>query len=200
MSGPGDGNAADGGRAPEPSDEALLERLAAGTDERALSDLYDRYQAYMYGLALRITKDPALAQDAVQEAFVGVWRNAGRYVAGKSTVRTWMLSIAHHRAIDIVRRRRPTSELPEIETADPALTTPDVWPAVAQSLDRATVDAALADLPDAQREAIQLAYFEGLTQVEIADRTGAPLGTVKSRVRLGLLQMRRALEGAEGAT
>jgi RNA polymerase sigma-70 factor (ECF subfamily) len=87
------------------------------------------------------------------------------------------------------------SELPEVETADPALTAPDVWPEVAQTLDRDTVAAALAGLPDAQREAIQLAYFEGLTQVEIADRTGAPLGTVKSRVRLGLLQMRRALEG-----
>ena len=195
MSGPGDGNAAGGGRAAEPSDEALLERLAVGTDERALSDLYDRYQAQMYGLALRITRDPALAQDAVQEAFVGVWRNAARYSVGRSTVRTWMLSIAHHRAIDIVRRRRPTSELPEVETADPALTAPDVWREVAQTLDRDTVAAALAGLPDAQREAIQLAYFEGLTQVDIADRTGAPLGTVKSRVRLGLLQMRRALEG-----
>jgi RNA polymerase sigma-70 factor, ECF subfamily len=189
---------ADGGHDAAPSDEALLERLAAGTDERALSELYDRYQAHMYGLALRITRDPALAQDAVQEAFVGVWRNAGKYAADKSSVRTWMLSIAHHRAIDMMRRRRPTSELPEVETADRALRAPDVWPEVAQSLDRDTVAAAMAELPEAQREAIQLAYFEGLTQVEIADRTGAPLGTVKSRVRLGLLQMRRVLEGAQG--
>ncbi|HUP83895.1 MAG TPA: sigma-70 family RNA polymerase sigma factor [Candidatus Limnocylindria bacterium] len=186
---------ADGGREAGPSDEALLERLATGPDESALSDLYDRYQAQMYGLAMRITRDPALAQDAVQEAFVGVWRNATKYAAGKSTVRTWMLSIAHHRAIDIVRRRRPTSELPEIESADPALTTPDVWPEVAQSLDRDTVASALAGLSEPQREAIQLAYFEGLTQVEIAERTGTPLGTVKSRVRLGLLAMRRTLEG-----
>lgn len=195
MSGPAESRAADGGRAPEPSDEALLERLAAGADERALSDLYDRYQAQMYGLALRITKDPALAQDAVQEAFVGVWRNAAKYAAGRSTVRTWMLSIAHHRAIDIVRRRRPTTVLPEIETADAALRAPDVWPEVAQALDRQTVAAALTGLPNAQREAIQLAYFEGLTQAEIAERTGTPLGTVKSRVRLGLLAMRRELEG-----
>jgi RNA polymerase sigma-70 factor (ECF subfamily) len=190
---------ADGGRAAGPSDEQLLERLAAGPDERALSDLYDRYQAQMYGLAMRITRDPALAQDAVQEAFVGVWRNAARYAVGRSTVRTWMLSIAHHRAIDIVRRRRPTTTLPEIETAEPALTAPDVWPEVAQTLDRDTVTSAMAMLPDVQREAIQLAYFEGLTQVEIAERTGTPLGTVKSRVRLGLLAMRRTLEG-EGAT
>jgi RNA polymerase sigma-70 factor (ECF subfamily) len=184
-------------RAAGSSDEALLERLAAGTDERALSDLYDRYQAQMYGLAMRITRDPALAQDAVQEAFLGVWRNAGRYAAARSSVRTWMLSIAHHRAIDIVRRRRPTSALPETDAgpAEPALTAPDVWSEVAQSLDSATVKSAMAALPEAQREAIQLAYFDGLTQVEIADRTSTPLGTVKSRVRLGLLAMRRSLEG-----
>lgn len=195
MSGPVSTDAVDGGRAAGPSDEQLLERLAAGPDERALSDLYDRYQAQMYGLAMRITRDPALAQDAVQEAFVGVWRNATKYASGRSTVRTWMLSITHHRAIDILRRRRPTTALPEIETADPALTAPDVWPEVAQTLDRAAVASAMATLPEAQREAIQLAYFEGLTQVEIAERTGTPLGTVKSRVRLGLLAMRRVLEG-----
>ena len=195
MSGPGNADVANGEHSSGPSDEALLERLAGGADESALSDLYDRYQAQMYGLAMRITRDPALAQDAVQEAFVGVWRNAARYALGRSSVRTWMLSIVHHRAIDIVRRRRPAAALPEMETADPELTAPDVWPEVAQTLDRAAVTAAMAGLPDAQREAIQLAYFEGLTQVEIADRTGAPLGTVKSRVRLGLLQMRRALEG-----
>lgn len=174
-----------------------MERLAAGPDERALADLYDRYQAQMYGLAMRITRDPALAQDAVQEAFVGVWRNAARYATGRSTVRTWMLSIAHHRAIDIVRRRRPTTALPETDTgrSEPALTAPDVWPEVAHALDRDSVSAAMATLPDAQREAIQLAYFEGLTQVEIAERTATPLGTVKSRVRLGLLAMRRVLEG-----
>jgi RNA polymerase sigma-70 factor (ECF subfamily) len=194
MSGPATTDAADGDRATGPSDEQLLERLAAGLDERALSELYDRYQAQMYGLAMRITRDPALAQDAVQEAFVGVWRNAARYAAGRSTVRTWMLSIAHHRAIDIVRRRRRTTTLPGTETAEPALTAPDVWPEVAQTLDRDTVASAMAALPDTQREAIQLAYFEGLTQVEIAERTGTPLGTVKSRVRLGLLAMRRALE------
>jgi RNA polymerase sigma-70 factor (ECF subfamily) len=188
-------DAVDGGRSAEPSDETLMERLAAGSDERALSDLYDRYQAQMYGLAMRITRDPALAQDAVQEAFVGVWRNAAKYAVGRSTVRTWVLSITHHRAIDILRRRRPTSALPEVETAEPALTAPDVWPEVAQTLDRAAVGAAMAALSEPQREALQLAYFEGLTQVEIAERTGTPLGTVKSRVRLGLLALRRALEG-----
>lgn len=177
-------------------DEALLRRLAATADEEALSELYDRHQASMYGLAMRITHDAALAQDAVQEAFVGIWRNAGRYSASRASVRTWMMSITHHRAIDVVRRRRPTAPLPETETVDASLRVPDVWPEVARGIDGDTVRRAMSALPEIQRQAIQLAYFDGLTQVEIAERTGAPLGTVKSRVRLGLQQMRRALEGS----
>ena len=175
-------------------DEALLRRLATGADEAALSELYDRYQALMYGLAMRITNDAALAQDVVQEAFVGVWRNAARYVPERASVRTWMLSITHNRAIDVVRRRRATTPLPDVEVIDEALRAPDVWPEVARAADARAVRVAIALLPDVQREAIELAYFSGLTQLEIADRTEAPLGTVKSRVRLGLLQLRRHLE------
>ncbi|HUR15675.1 MAG TPA: sigma-70 family RNA polymerase sigma factor [Candidatus Limnocylindrales bacterium] len=177
------------------SDEELIERLAATADEVALSELYDRYQAPMYGLAMRITRDAALAQDAVQEAFVGVWRNADRYAAGRASVRTWILSITHHRAIDVLRRRRPTTTLPDTETVDEALRSPDVWPEVVRALDGDAVRTAIDGLPQIQRQAIEMAYFEGLTQVEIAERTGAPLGTVKSRVRLGLQTMRRSLEG-----
>jgi RNA polymerase sigma-70 factor (ECF subfamily) len=194
MSEPSTGTAAGGVREGEPADQALLERLAAGSDPQALSELFDRYQGVMYGLALRITRDQGLAQDAVQEAFVGVWRNASRYAAARSSVRTWMLAITHHRAIDILRRRRPTTEIPDAESGDQALSVPDVWPEVSRTLDRDTVRGAMGTLSEPQREAIELAYFEGLTQVEIAERTGAPLGTVKSRVRLGLLQMRTVLE------
>jgi len=176
------------------TDEELLGRLATGVDEAALSELYDRYQAAMNGLAMRITNDAALAQDAVQEAFVGVWRNAARYAEGRASVRTWMLSIAHHRAIDIVRRRRATSPLPEIEDGSEALTAPDVWPEVARAADADAVRGAVAALPDTQRQAIELAYFGGLTQTEISQRESVPLGTVKSRVRLGLASLRKALE------
>jgi RNA polymerase sigma-70 factor (ECF subfamily) len=176
------------------TDEELLGRLAAGVDEAALSELYDRYQAQMYGLAMRITNDAALAQDAVQEAFVGVWRNAARYAQTRASVRTWMLSITHHRAVDILRRRRATSPLPELEDGTRALTTPDVWPEVARAADAAAVRGALAALPDAQRRTIELAYFGGLTQTEIAERESVPLGTVKSRVRLGLASLRNMLE------
>jgi len=185
---------ADSAAAAVVTDEQLVGRLAAGPDAAALSELYDRYQAAMYGLAMRITNDAALAQDAVQEAFVGVWRNASRYAEGKASVRTWMLSIAHHRAIDIVRRRRPTSQLPEIDDLNEALMTPDVWPEVSRAADAQAVRRAVGTLPDAQRQAIELAYFSGLTQTEIADRMGTPLGTVKSRTRLGLAALRRALE------
>ena len=117
---------------------------------------------------------------------------------GRGSVRTWLLSIVHHRSIDAVRRRRPASELPaEVEgqrTPEP-LTMPDVWGDVAQRLDRETVAAALATLPEVQRETIELAYFGGLTQQEIASRTGVPLGTVKGRVRLGLASLRRRARG-----
>ena len=194
MSGNGQHVAADGAALIGVADEVLLERLAAGTDQTALSELYDRYQAAMYGLAMRITNDAALAQDAVQEAFVGVWRNAGRYSAGRASVRTWMLSITHHRAIDIVRRRRPAATLPETETVDESLRVPDVWAEVVRAVDGDALRRAMEALSGAQRQSIEMAYFEGLTQVEIADRAGIPLGTVKSRVRLGLQQLRKLLE------
>ena len=176
------------------SDERLLERLSAGTDESALTQLYDRYQAQMYGLALSITKDNALAQDAVQEAFVNVWRNAGRYSPGRGSVRTWLLSIAHHRAIDTLRRRRAITPLPDGEEVFAGLVAPDVWPEVAQAVDRELINKALIELSAEQRQVIELAYFGGLTQSEIAAQVGIPLGTVKSRARLGLRALRRELE------
>jgi RNA polymerase sigma-70 factor (ECF subfamily) len=179
------------------ADRAALALVGAGQLD-ALQELYDRYRVMAYSIALRITTDAALAEDVVQDAFLGVWRNASRYVEGRGSVKTWLLSIVHHRAIDAVRRRRPTSELPEREDVPPpALTLPDLWPEVAAGLDREAIAAALATLSDGQREAIELAYWGGLTQQEIAERTGTPLGTVKSRVRLGLLALRRALAGDE---
>jgi RNA polymerase sigma-70 factor (ECF subfamily) len=184
-------------RASSPVDEAdraALLRVADG-ELAALEDLYDRYKTMAYSIAYRITNDATLAEDVVQDAFLGAWRNAARYMEGRGSVKTWLLSIVHHRAIDAIRRRRPTTELPEVETVLPsALTLPDVWAEVSASLDAATVRSALEALSNVQREALELAYFGGLTQGEIAERTGTPLGTVKSRMRLGLLAMRRALE------
>lgn len=184
------------------SDEDLLVAAARG-DQAAMGQLYDRFAGQMYGLAMRITQDATLAQDVVQEAFVGIWRNAARFDAGRASARTWIMSIAHNRSIDAIRRRRPAQELPDPEMPPPAaLTSPDIWAEVAGRMDADRVRAAVMTLSPVQREAIALAYFSGLTQQEIADRTGAPLGTVKSRVRLGLMALKEALAGsvtADGA-
>ncbi|HEU0243671.1 MAG TPA: sigma-70 family RNA polymerase sigma factor, partial [Candidatus Limnocylindrales bacterium] len=162
----------------------------------ALDALYERYKTMAYGIARRITGDDSLAEDVVQEAFLGAWRSADRYVTGRGSVKTWLLSIVHHRAIDAVRRRRPASELPEeaegMRTPEP-LTLPDVWGEVSGRLDASAVQAALAALPALQRQALELAYFGGLSQTEMATQLGVPLGTVKSRVRLALVSMRREL-------
>jgi RNA polymerase sigma-70 factor (ECF subfamily) len=170
-----------------------MERLARG-DLGALDQLYEHYGAMSFSIAYRITGDRSAAEDVVQEAFLGAWRNAGRYADARGTVRTWLLSIVHHRAIDAVRRRRPTSELPDSDASLPeTLTFPDTWAEVAVGLDRTAVQEALGQISDVQREAIELAYFGGLTQTEIAVRTGVPLGTVKGRLRLGLQGLRAAM-------
>jgi RNA polymerase sigma-70 factor (ECF subfamily) len=176
------------------ADRAVLERVGAGELD-ALEELYDRYKTMAYSIAYRITNDATLAEDVVQDAFMGAWRNAARYIEGRGSVKTWLMSIVHHRAIDAIRRRRPTTELPEQDEVPPAaFRSADVWAEVAANLDADVVRDALAGLSGVQREAIELAYFSGMTQQQIADRTATPLGTVKSRMRLGLLAMRRVLE------
>ena len=177
------------------TDEDLL--VAAGRgDQSAIGQLYDRFSGQMYGLAMRITQDATLAQDVVQESFVGIWRNAARFDATRASARTWIMAIAHNRAIDAIRRRKPAQELPDPELPPPAaLTSPDIWGEVAGRMDADQVRAAVMTLSPVQREAIALAYFGGLTQQEIAEKTGAPLGTVKSRVRLGLMALKDQLAG-----
>jgi RNA polymerase sigma-70 factor, ECF subfamily len=180
------------------TDRAWMDRLAGG-DLGALDLLYEQYGAMAFSIAYRITGDRSAAEDVVQDAFLGAWRNAGRYADARGTVRTWLLSIVHHRAIDAIRRRRPTVELPDSEAALPdALTLPDAWGDVSLRLDREAVLVALTRISDVQREAIELAYFGGLTQTEIAERTGVPLGTVKGRLRLGLQGLRAALLPLDG--
>lgn len=178
------------------SDDAeLLAAMGEGLD--ALEILYDRYRTMAFSIACKITNDPALAEDVVQEAFLGAWRNAARYRADRGSVKTWLMSIVHHRAIDAIRRRKPTSELPTFEAALPnQLLEPDVWTAVAAGLDAIEVKGAMLVLSEVQRQAIELAYFGGLTQQEISQRLDTPLGTVKSRIRLGLMAMRTSLDEA----
>lgn len=168
-----------------------MERLALGGTE-GMAELYDSHGRMAYSLAYRITRDVGLAEDAVQEAFLAAWRNARYYAPGRGSVKTWLMTIVHRRAVDAVRRRRPTESLTE-ETAVPGIVRGDLWTEVTHELDRAAAVQAISDLPDAQRVAIELIYFGGLTHVQVAVATGAPLGTVKSRVRAGLGSLRRTL-------
>jgi RNA polymerase sigma-70 factor, ECF subfamily len=178
------------------SDEALVALLVRG-EEVALGELYDRYGRVAYGLALRMLRNETLAEDAVQEAFLTVWRTASRFVPERAKASTWLLTIVHRRAVDIVRReeRRRTDPLGAAdEVASSAASAEDVaW----LRLLRERVQDALRHLSDEQREAIELAYYGGFTQSELADRLGQPLGTIKSRMFTGLSRLREVLVDVE---
>jgi RNA polymerase sigma factor (sigma-70 family) len=172
------------------SDEALV-ALVARADDGALAELYDRFGHVAYGLAVRVVRDPALAEDAVQEAFLAVWRSAARFVPERAKARTWILTVVHRRAVDIVRREEPRRTEPLEAAPQPSanLTEDEAW----LRLQRTRVQEALRRLPDQQREALELAYFGGFTQAELADRLGEPLGTIKSRMFTGLARLRELL-------
>jgi len=177
------------------SDEALVALVARG-DEGALAELYDRVGRIAYGLALRVLRDERHAEDAVQEAFLQVWRSAATFRAERAKASTWILTLVHRRAVDLVRREERRQADPLTDDSAAGIAPEDTDEAAWLRFERERVQAALKQLPDVQREALELAYFGGLTQGEIAERTGTPLGTVKSRMRLGLLAMRRSLEVA----
>ena len=177
------------------SDEALV-ALVARSDESALAELYDRVGGTAYGLAYRVLRDEALAEDAVQEAFLGLWRGAGSFIPELAKASTWILTLVHRRAVDLVRREQRRRAEPIEGAPEPAVGSAEeaAW----LRLDRERVQDALAQLPDQQREAIELAYYGGYTQSELAERLGQPLGTIKSRMFSGLTRLRELLdEGTE---
>lgn len=177
------------------SDEALV-ALAARSDESALAALYDRIGGVAYGLAYRVLRDDALAQDAVQDAFLNVWRTAAGFDPGRAKASSWILTLVHRRAVDIVRReqRRRSEPLEGAPEPQEGSAEQAAW----LRLDRERVQAALAQLPDQQREAIELAYYGGFTQSELAARLGEPLGTIKSRMFAGLARLRELLDDGAG--
>jgi len=173
------------------SDEALV-ALAARSEQSALAELYDRFGRPAYGLALRILRDESLAEDAVQEAFLALWRTAARFVPERGKASTWILTLVHRRAVDIVRReeRRRADALEQApEPESRVAVDEEAW----LRLQRERVQDALRMLPDQQREAIELAYYGGFTQSELAERLGQPLGTIKSRMFGGLARLRELL-------
>ena len=180
------------------SDEALVALVARG-DEAALGELYDRVGRVAYGIAFRILRDERLAEDALQEGFLAVWRSAATFRAERAKASTWVVTLVHRRAVDIVRREeRRRAEPLEARTAQDA---PDSAGSAEDEawlgFERERVLGALAALPDAQREAIELAYYGGYSQSELAEMLGVPLGTIKSRMFAGLARLRELLDESD---
>lgn len=176
-------------------DEELMERVAGG-DARAFEAIYDRYSRRAYSLARRITGQVAGAEEATQDAFLALWRGASRFDPERASLATWLLALVRYRSIDLLRRGMPRAQdrvLTEgaAESIEAPERTEDQVIAL-QEYDQAL--RLVAELPPEQREVIDLAYFAGYSQTEIAARVGIPLGTVKGRVRLGLLKLREAAE------
>ena len=176
------------------TDEALLS-LVASSDDQALAELYDRFGGVAYGLALRVLRDEALAQDAVQEAFLAVWRTADRFLAERAKASTWILTLVHRRAVDLVRREDRRRAEP-LEGAPEPVAAGGVEEEATLGFQRRVVQEALRRLPPEQREALELGYYGGLTQSELAERLNQPLGTIKSRMFSGLARLRELLAQA----
>jgi RNA polymerase sigma-70 factor (ECF subfamily) len=175
------------------SDEALVALVARG-DEGALSELYDRVGRIAYGLALRVLRDERHAEDAVQEAFLQVWRSAATFRAERAKASTWILTLVHRRAVDLVRREQRRQAEPLTDESVAGQATEETDEAAWLRFERERVQAALKQLPDVQREALELAYYGGFSQSELAERLGVPLGTIKSRMFAGLARLRELLD------
>jgi RNA polymerase sigma-70 factor, ECF subfamily len=181
----------------ELEDRQLIQRIALGEKE-ALEELYSRYSTSVYSLARFMLRQEALAEEASQDIFLNIWLKASSYKPERGEPRAWIMSVAHHKVVDIIRSRRRN-----INMTDPKdYETLDLLPSGQMStadeaelnLERERIRRALTILPEAQREVIVLAYFHGLSQSEIAERLGQPLGTVKTRVRLAMQKLRAELE------
>ena len=188
------GREAHGERPLEQATDQELLALVARSDDIALAELYDRYGGVAYGLALRILRDDGLAQDAVQDAFLAVWRSAAGFLPERAKPSTWILTLVHRRAVDLVRREQRRRTEPLEPEQHPA-TGPSDEEAAVRFYRRAVQDA-LGQLPADQRQAIELAYYGGLSQSEVAERLGQPLGTIKSRTFAGLTRLRELLREA----
>ena len=163
--------------------------VRAGNQE-AMGQIYDRYSAVVYAVALRVLGDAAAAEDVLQEIFMQLWRNPSAFDASRGSLAPWLAVIARNRALDALRKRKPQTEIDE--------TTVSVEPDLAADADRMRVAekvrSTLKQMPAAQRGALEMAYFEGYSHSEISQKTGEPLGTVKTRIRSGLIMLRKAVE------
>jgi RNA polymerase sigma-70 factor, ECF subfamily len=180
---------ADGPTAPVADDATLLQRVRQG-DQRAMAEVFDRYGRAVYSVALRILKDTGHAEDVMQEIFFQIWRNSDSFVQGRGSLGAWLVVVARNRSIDMLRRRKPVDSVDDVILASPG----DIASEVEHSSMMEKVRKVLRDLPAEQQRSMELAFFEGLSHSEIAERTGDPLGTVKTRIRLALITLRKAFQ------
>jgi RNA polymerase sigma-70 factor, ECF subfamily len=170
------------------TDLALVAAIRSG-DQSAMAALYDRYSSIVYAVALRVLQDTGAAEDVLQDIFMQLWRKPGAFDASRGNMAAWLAVITRNRAIDALRRRRPQDDIENVIVS--------VEPDLASEVERARamdkVRGALQAMAPAQRSALEMAYFEGLTHSEIAEKTGDPLGTIKTRIRTGLLSLREVL-------
>ena len=184
---------------PQYDDAALLEAMMRG-EQAAMSSFYDRYAPVVLGLALRITREQADAEDVVVDTFAQVWRDAARFREQRGSVSAWVATIARSRALDLLRSRGRRHRLDDAAEAEAGVAPPAMGASTPSPMGNLLADertrrvqSAMATLPPAQRSALELAYFDGLSQSEIADRLNEPLGTVKTRMRLGVRRLRELL-------
>jgi len=177
-----------GTQMPNRNDEAaLVERIRSG-DETAMEDMYDRYSGIVYGVALRVLGNTTAAEDVLQEVFLQLWRNPDAFDANRGKLAAWLAVIARNRAIDHLRKRPPEDDIEDL----PISTGVNLEGEAAQRLVVEKIRGVLAQLPQEQRRALEMAFFEGMTHAEIAAKCGEPLGTIKTRIRTGLLVLRKA--------
>lgn len=170
-------------------DRTLIDRARAG-DERAMAEIFDRYAGLVYSTALRVLQDSGQAEDVTQEIFFQVWRNPERFSASRGSLAAWLLVLARNRAIDCLRQRRYAEPVDEVMLRSAT----NLESEAERSIIMQRVQSILGDLPSEQQQSLQMAFFEGLSHSEIAERTGQPLGTVKTRIRLALTSLRKRLE------
>jgi RNA polymerase sigma-70 factor, ECF subfamily len=171
------------------NDLSLISAVRSG-DERAMAVLYDRYSGIIYGVALRVLSDAGAAEDVLQEVFMQLWRNPGVFDSSRGNLGAWLAVISRNRAIDSLRKRHPETDVEDVIVS----VEPDMSGDAERSSAMEKVRSALGAMPAAQRSALEMAYFEGLSHSEIATKTGEPLGTVKTRIRAGLLALRKVFQ------
>jgi RNA polymerase sigma-70 factor, ECF subfamily len=168
-------------------DVTLLQRVRQG-DQSAMSEIFDRYGRAVYSVALRILKDTGHAEDVMQEIFFQIWRNSDSFIQGRGSLGAWLVVVARNRSIDVLRRRKPTDSVDEVILPSPCnLASEAEHNAMIEKVQKV-----MKELPVEQQQSMELAFFEGLSHSEIAERTGDPLGTVKTRIRLALITLRKA--------